>query len=587
VSRKFTDPAPPREDAVLRSVILCLLLAASTAWVYADSLRFDFVSYDDPGYVLDNASVALGISRGGLRYALLSTDMGNWQPLNWLSYMLDYELYGLRAGGYHATNLILHILNTLLLFWILRGMTRAEWSSALVAALFGLHPLHVESVAWIAERKDVLSTFFALLAMAAYAAYARRPSPARFLTVALCFVLGLMAKPMLVTLPLLFLLLDHWPLARWRRNFASARSLVIEKIPLLVISLAFGLLTLAVHHSRATLAYRIVGQEIVGLSGVNLANAIVSYIRYLGKTLWPSELSVLYPHPALTESGGVPLEAWEVAIAAALLALISVGVFKSRRPYMVMGWSWYLVSLLPVIGIFQTGAQAMADRYTYIPLIGIFIAVVWGIAEWVARWRPGGRNLAPAAGVAAIVLLALYAAAAQRAVQPWRGSLPLYENALYLNPRNNLIRLNLGNALTERGEIEQGIEQYRMAIEVDSDYVDAHHNLGFALATERRYSEAIAHYGEALRVRPDYAITHKRLGEALREQGHNERAAHHLRRAIEFGLGSQQIHYDLANLLRENGDLPGATEHYQKTLQIDPNHSGARRALDSLHERAP
>jgi tetratricopeptide (TPR) repeat protein len=473
--------------------------------------------------------------------------MGNWQPLNWLSYMLDYELYGLRAGGYHATNLILHILNTLLLFWILRGMTRAEWSSALVAALFGLHPLHVESVAWIAERKDVLSTFFALLAMAAYAAYARRPSPARFLTVALCFVLGLMAKPMLVTLPLLFLLLDHWPLARWRRNFASARSLVIEKIPLLVISLAFGLLTLAVHHSRATLAYRIVGQEIVGLSGVNLANAIVSYIRYLGKTLWPSELSVLYPHPALTESGGVPLEAWEVAIAAALLALISVGVFKSRRPYMVMGWSWYLVSLLPVIGIFQTGAQAMADRYTYIPLIGIFIAVVWGIAEWVARWRPGGRNLAPAAGVAAIVLLALYAAAAQRAVQPWRGSLPLYE----------------------------------------TDYVDAHHNLGFALATERRYSEAIAHYGEALRVRPDYAITHKRLGEALREQGHNERAAHHLRRAIEFGLGSQQIHYDLANLLRENGDLPGATEHYQKTLQIDPNHSGARRALDSLHERAP
>jgi len=572
---------------VFRTVILCLLLAASTAWVYSDSLRFDFVSYDDPDYVLDNSSVAQGISRGGLRYALLSTDMGNWQPLNWLSYMLDYELYGLRAGGYHATNLILHVLNTLLLFLILRGMTRAEWSSALAAALFGLHPLHVESVAWIAERKDVLSTFFALLAMAAYAAYALRPSRTRYLAVVLCFVLGLMAKPMLVTLPLLFLLLDYWPLARWRGSFASTRSLVIEKIPLLVISLAFGVMTLVIHHSRASLAYRIVGQEIVGFNGVNLANAVVSYIRYLGKTLWPSDLSVLYPHPVLTESGGVPLEVWEIAIAATLLALITIGVFKSRRPYAVMGWSWYLVSLLPVIGIFQTGAQAMADRYTYIPLIGIFIAVVWGGAEWVARWRPGGRNLAPAAGVAAIVLLVLYAAAAQRAVQPWRGSLPLYENALSVNPRNNLIRLNLGNAFIERGEIEKGMEQFRIALEVNPKYVDAHHNLGFALANERHYSEAITQYNEALRIRPDYAITHKRLGEALREQGRNEQAAHHLRRAIKFGLGSQQTHYDLANLLRENRDLPGATQHYQRTLEINPNHTGARRALDSLQERAP
>ena len=392
---------------------------------------------------------------------------------------------------------------------------------------------------------------------------------------------------MLVTLPLLFLLLDYWPLARWRGSFASARSLVIEKIPLLVVSLAFGVMTLAIHHSRATLAYRIVGQEIVGFNGVNLANAVVSYIRYLGKTLWPSDLSVLYPHPALTESGGLPLEAWEVAIAAALLVLISIGVFKSRRPYAVMGWSWYLVSLLPVIGIFQTGAQAVADRYTYIPLIGIFIAVVWGGAEVVTRWRPGGRNLVPAAGVAAIVLLVLYAAAAQRAVQPWRGTLPLYENALSVNPRNNLIRLNLGNALIERGEIEKGMEQFRIALEVNPEYVDALHNLGFAFANERHYSEAITQYNEALRIRPDYAITHKRLGEALREQGRNEQAAHHLRQAIEFGLGSQQTHYDLANLLHENGDLPGAAQHYQRTLELNPNHTGARRALEAMHEPAP
>ena len=572
---------------MLRTAILCLLLAASTAWVYSDTFRFDFVGYDDPGYVLENASVAQGISPAGLRYALLSTEMGNWQPLNWLSYMLDYELYGLRAGGYHATNLLLHILNTLLLFLVLRGMTRAEWSSALVAALFGLHPLHVESVAWISERKDVLSTFFAFLSLAAYAAHALRPSRTRLLAVALCFSLGLMAKPMLVTLPLLFLLLDYWPLARWRSSLASARSLIVEKLPLLVISLAVGAMTLAVHHRSEVIAYRIVGEEVVGFSGINLANAVVSCARYLGKTLWPSDLSVFYPHPALTESGGVPLEAWEVASAAAVLVLVTFGAIKSRRRYAIMGWSWYLVGLLPVIGIFQTGGQAMADRYTYVPLIGIFIAVVWGGAELVARWRPRGRSLAPAATAAISIALVLYAAAAQRAVQPWRGSIPLYENALAVNPRSNLIRLNLGNALIDRGEVAKGMEQFRIALEVNPDYVDAHHNLGLALADTGRYSEAVAHYTEALRIRPDYAITHNRLAEALRAQGRNEQAADHFARAIEFGLESDQTHYDLANLLRARGDLPGAIHHYQRTLEIDPGHAGAKRALESLHDRAP
>jgi Flp pilus assembly protein TadD len=572
---------------LIRTVILCVLLAASTAWVYEDSLRFDFVGYDDPGYVLDNASVAQGLSRDGLRYALRSADMGNWQPLNWLSYMLDYELYGLRAGGYHATNLILHMLNTLLLFLLLRGMTRAEWSSALAAALFGLHPLHVESVAWIAERKDVLSTFFMLLAMAAYAAHARRPSLGRFLAVTLWFALGMMTKPMLVTLPLLLLLLDYWPLARWRGDFASARSLVLEKVPLLVISFAFGLLTLAVHHNRAAMAYRIVAGEIAGFSGANLANAVVSYIRYLGKAIWPSDLSVLYPHPALTQSGGVPLEAWEVVSAAALLVLITLGVLKSRRPYAVMGWAWYLVSLLPVIGIFQTGAQALADRYTYVPLIGIFVAVVWGGAECVARWRPGGRNLAPAAGVAAVALLVLYAAAAQRALQPWRGSISLYENALALNPNNNLIRLNLGNAYVDRGEIGKGMAQFRTAIDVDPNYVDAHHNLGYALANSRRYDEAVEHYRAALRIRPDYAVTHDRLAEALRDLGRSEQAIDHFRKALEFGRETEQIHYNLATLLRRSGDLPAATAHYQRTLEMNPDHGAAKRALESLREDSP
>ena len=572
---------------MLRSAILCLLLAASTAWVYSDTLRFDFVSYDDPGYVLENPYVAQGISRDGLHYALRSTDMANWQPLTWLSLMVDYELYGLRAGGYHATNLVLHVLNTLLLFLLLRGMTRAEWSSALVAALFGLHPLHVESVAWVSERKDVLSAFFGLLSLAAYAAYALRPSRKRFMTVALCLTLGLMAKPMLVTFPLLFLLLDYWPLARWRGGLASARSLVVEKVPLLLISLAFGVMTLWMHRDRGAMDYLIVGGEVAGVTAANLANAVVSYTGYLGKTLWPSDLSVFYPHPVLTESGGVPLEAWEVAVAGALLVLITFGVIKSRRPYAIVGWSWYLVSLLPVIGLFQTGGQAMADRYTYVPLIGIFIAVAWGGAELVTRWRPGGRSLAPAAGAAAAIALVLYAVAAQRTVQPWRGSIPLYENALFVNPRSNIMRLNLGNTLVDRGSVEKGMAQFRIALEVNPSYVDAHHNLGRALVGRKRYNEAITHYTEALRIRPDFAIAHNNLGKVLRTQGRDEQASHHFLRAIELGLESRQTHYDLANLLRENGDLPGAIQHYRRTLEIDPAHGGAKRALESLHGRDP
>jgi tetratricopeptide (TPR) repeat protein len=567
--------------------MICLLLAVSTAWVYSDTLRFDFISYDDPGYVVENPYVARGISRDGLGFALASTKMGLWHPLTWLSLMFDYEFYGLRAGGYHATNLVLHVLNTLLLFLLLRGMTRAEWSSALAAALFGLHPLHVESVAWVSERKDVLSAFFGLLSVAAYAAYALRPSRTRFLAVALCLTLGLLAKPMLVTLPLLFLLLDYWPLARWRGSLASARSLVAEKGPLLLISLAFGVMTLWVHHDTGALDYHIVGREVAGVNGTNLANAVVSYAGYLGKTLWPSDLSIFYPHPALTEDGGVPLEAWEIVVAVALLALITFGVIKSRRPYAVVGWSWYLVSLLPVIGIVQTGGQAMADRYTYIPLIGIFIAVAWGGAELATRWRPGGRSLAPAAIAAASIALVLCAAAAQRAVQPWRGSIPLYENALSVNPRNNLIRLNLASALVERGYTEKGMAQFRTALEVNPNYVDAHYNLGLVLASRGRYNEAVAHYTEMLRIRPGQAIAHNGLGKALRAQGLDEQASHHFLRAIESGLESTQTHYDLANLLRQSGDLPGAIQHYRRTLEIDPNHGGAKRALESLRGRVP
>ncbi len=572
---------------MLRCAFICLLLAAATAWVYADALRFDFVSYDDPGYVVDNPYVAQGISREGWQYALRSTAMGLWHPLTWLSLMLDYELHGLRAGGYHATNLVLHVLNTLLVFLLLRGATRRAWPSALVAALFGLHPLHVESVAWISERKDVLSSFFGLLAMLAYTTYARRPSLPRYAAVALSFALALLAKPMLVTLPLLLLLLDYWPLARFRGGWSSARSLVLEKTPLLLLSLAFGAVALGAHAGTGPTDYFIVGRDIAGVSAANLANAVFCYARYLAKAVWPSDLSVLYPHPALPESGGTPLAVWQVAAAAALLVAISFAAIRSRRPYAAFGWLWYLVSLLPVIGIFQTGAQQMADRYTYLPLIGIFSAVAWSGAELAARWRPAGRSLAPAAWALAIVALASYAVTAKRAVQPWRSSLSLYENALAANPRNNLVRVNYGSALIERGEIESGLAQYRTALDLNPRDVDARYNLARALASRRRYDEAIAQYTALLRIRPDHAIAHNGLGIALIARGREEQAIEHLRSAIELSLERRQTHYDLANLLLRRGDLPRAAHHYRRTLELDPDHGGAKRALEALQGRAP
>ena len=347
------------------------------------------------------------------------------------------------------------------------------------------------------------------------------------------------------------------------------------------------MLTLWVHGDTGSMPYLIVGREVLGVTAANLANAVVSYAHYLGKTLWPSDLSVFYPHPTLTESGGVPLEAWEVAFAGAFLVLITFAVIKSRRPYAIVGWSWYLVSLLPVIGIFQTGGQAMADRYTYIPLIGIFIAVAWGGAELVTRWRPGDRRVARAACALAVIALVAYAVAAQRAVQPWRGSISLYENALSINPRNNIIRLNLGNVLIEHGDAEKGMAQFRTALEVNPNYIDAHHNLGLALVGRRRYNEAITHYTEILRIRPDHAIAHNSLGKALRAQGRDEQAANHFLRAIELGLDWRQTHYDLANLLRQSGDLPGAIQHYRRTLEIDPDYGGAKHALESLQGQDP
>ncbi len=564
---------------MIRSAGICVILAAATWWVYADTLRFDFVAYDDTGYIVENPNIALGLSRPGLVYAFTTTDMFNWHPLTWISYLIDYEFNGLRAAGYHVTNVVLHVLNTLLLFLVLRVLTRAEWQSALVAALFGLHPLHVESVAWISERKDMLSTCFALLAIGAYAAHARSPSFRRYLLVALLLGLGLMAKPMLVTLPLLLLLLDYWPLERWRGDFADARRLAIEKVPLLLMAFASAAITLAVQRGSGA-AKGLPGSDEGVLIGVgNLANAAHSYVAYLGKMFWPGEHSVLYPHPSMPWMGGTPLVPWQVAGAVVLLAVITAVVLRSGRRYAVVGWFWYGISLLPVIGIIQAGSQALADRYTYVPLIGLFIVIAWGGGEMINRLRPTGRAVMPIAGIVVGVTLLVTAVAARRATAVWHDPTTLYEHALAVNPRNALIRLNMGHLLMQQRDFEGAVEHLSVALAVNPNYLDAHNNIGIALLNLRRYDDAIQHYCEMLRIDPNHAIAHNHLGTALSVDYRGEQAIYHFRRAIELGLTRADTHHRLGDLLRERRTLAEATEQYRRALEIDPDHPGARSAL--------
>ena len=478
--------------------VLALLLLVSALAVYWRVTNHGFVAFDDGLYVVDNAHVQAGLSTQNTLWALKSASAGNWHPLTWLSYMLDYELYGLNARGYHLTNLLFHLANSVLLFLVLCRMTGAQGRSAFVAALFGLHPLHVESVAWIAERKDVLCGLFFMLTLYAYARYTERPSSlARYLQVCLWLVLGLMAKPMLVTLPCVLLLLDFWPLARCassesERLFepARVRRLTLEKLPLFLIVGASCVITWAIQHaSRAT-------SLVEGLTlDLRIWNTLLAYLGYVSRFLWPQNLAIFYPHPGQS-----------VSIAAALasaLLLIEISGLALRvarhRPYLAVGWFWYLGTLVPVIGLVQIGEQAMADRYMYLPLIGLAIMLAWGVPDLVARWRYP-KALLP---LAASLVLASAALLTWKQVGHWRDSVSLFERALQVTSRNHLAHTNLGVALTDREEYERAIHHYMEAIEIAPGYPAAHYNLATTLVRQDRCAEAIVHYALALRIRPD------------------------------------------------------------------------------------
>jgi len=538
---------------------VCVFLAAMVWLVFGQTLGHGFVNYDDNTYVYENQEVLNGLTRKGIAWAFTHSVNSNWHPLTMLSYMLDHQLYGLNPGGYHLTNIQLHTVAVILLFLVLENMTGAIWRSAFVAALFAIHPLHVESVAWVSERKDVLSGVFFMLTLGAYVRYARAPrSLGRYLLVMFLFALGLMSKPMLVTLPFVLLLLDYWPLGRMDLGFGK---LILEKVPLLALSaLACGVALLTQKESMAEFPL-----------SLRLGNALASCAIYLGQMIYPAGLAMPYPFPR----EGVPL--WKIAGAVLLLAVFSGVAFAWRRerPYVLTGWLWYLGMLVPVIGIVQVGSQARADRYTYLPQIGISLLATWMVADISVSWPR--RRLA--LGCCSAIVLASLGLCAHRQTAWWRDSQTLWNRALACTERNGVAHSNLATALLENGRAEEGIAHYQKALEIDPGNADAHDNLGNALLQTNRVNEAIAHYQKALEIQPGNADAHNNLGNALQLTNRVEEAIPHYRRALEIRPDFASAHANLGRGLLRNGQVDEAISHYERALELQPGNPGFQNAL--------
>ncbi|HVM48466.1 MAG TPA: tetratricopeptide repeat protein [Candidatus Acidoferrum sp.] len=668
------------------SLAICLLLVLGTLAAYWPITRHEFVNYDDTDYVTQNAYVQAGLSAKGFAWAWTSEVARNWHPVTMFSHMLDCQLFGLRAGGHHLTSLLLHAANAVLLFLLLRSITGATWRSAWVAALFALHPLHVESVAWVAERKDVLSTLFFLLTLWAYASYARRSGlrirettvnprrtaqhaprntpvapratsrTAAFLFYALAlllFALGLMSKPMLVTLPFVLLLLDYWPLGRFTSLESQAQRLgskvsslaskqettrttshatfdprharksqivnrILEKLPFFALSAASCVVTFRVQQKGGAVL------DAVNLPlTARLINAVVSYARYLVKMMWPEHLAALYVR-------SVPWPEWEVALAAVFLltATALALIFARRLRYLPVGWFWYLGTLVPVIGLVQVGMQTMADRYTYIPLIGIFVIIAWGgwdlaacrlrnnaaapdlgsaeASDWAA-WRWTAQ--CPRVGALAVVALAVLAAClvCTRAQLPyWENSERLFQRMIAVDPGNYMAHYNLGNLYSRQDKPAQAVQEYEAALRAQPHYAEAENNLGSVLLHLRRFDEAIEHHAAAVRLRPEYlyvfnlgnayadagkpteaiaayrealrldpkaSAAHHNLGLVLQGQGKNQEAIAEFRAALDLQPDYESAEHNLANRLAEAGRLDEAIAHYLAAIRLDPKHA--------------
>jgi Flp pilus assembly protein TadD len=563
-----------------------------TAVVFRPVVRNGFAGYDDNEYVTENPHVRSGLTAGNLRWAFTAAHSNNWHPLTWISHQADCAWFGLNPAGHHVVNLVLHTANAALLFWWISGLTGALWRSVFVAAVFGVHPLHVESVAWIAERKDVLSAFFGLLALLAWSAWIRKPGPWRYLAAAVLFCAALMAKPMLVTLPAILLLLDWWP---WKRGFRIA-----EKLPLFVLSLLSGLATLWAQRS---------GEAVAAVESLpvpmRLGNAAVAYLRYIGKLFWPSDLAVFYPYPP----AGIP--AWQIAGAGAIIAAISVAAWllRKRRPWIGVGWCWYLVMLLPVIGIVQVGMQAMADRYMYLPMVGLAVIVAWETAR-----------VLPVAGP---VVVAACAILSWRQIPVWKDGMTLFTHALAVTSGNFVAHDNLGVELDRRGRQDEAILHYRETLRIkpgdrigsanlaqalfekgerlfnagkpDDAYAAldeglrlrpqnpaARTNMGLILLGRQQIAPAIAQFRAALQGDPTIARAHVGLGIALATAGNDTEARRAFEEAVRLDPANPEARFNLAIVLAATGQTAASLRQLDELLQRNPGYAPARQARAAL-----
>jgi protein O-mannosyl-transferase len=575
-----------------QQLILSILLIVITFIAFYPTTQSEFINFDDGEYVSENKNIQEGVTTRGIVWAFTTGRAGNWHPLTWLSHMIDVQIFGLKPGWHHLTNLLFHITNAVLLFFTLFRMTKALWPSALVAALFALHPLHVESVAWVAERKDVLSTFFWMLTIFFYITYVFRPGLTRYLAVICCFALGLMAKPMLVSLPLVLLLLDYWPLNRLvakepsreirplpkigMKKGVSPSSEEINKLPHIKWPLIYALLLekiplflLAMLSSVVTYLAQSQGGAVSSLQalslGARVANALTAYTAYIIKMVWPLNLAVLYPHP-----GSWPL--WQVLGSVLFLILVTVLVFRGgkRYPYGVVGWLWYVITLGPVIGIIQVGSHFMADRYTYVPLIGLFILVAWGANELLQPWPYRKQTLT----VLSVLCLLCLAFLTWRQAGYWRNSITLYNHTLEVTDNNSIIYSNRGLAYSDnRGDYAKAIEDFTRAIEISPDLTKTYNNRGIAFGKLGNFQEAIRDFDKAIDLDPQYFAAYNERGLVNGKTGNFQEAIKDFDKAIALNPRFAAAYNNRALAYGNLGDFQEAIKDFDKAIKLEPKAS--------------
>jgi tetratricopeptide (TPR) repeat protein len=567
----FRRPVPLR-------LLIPFLLIWLTVIAFWQVRHNDFINLDDRVYVTNNAHVKEGLTFKSVYWAFTSTQNGQWNPVACLSHLLDYTLFGLNAGGHHVTNLLFHIINSLLLFFLLRRMTATLWQSGFVAAIFALHPLHVESVAWIAERRDVLHAFFFLLTIWSYINYLEKPQRGRHISVLLCFVLAVMSKPMAVTLPFTLLLLDYWPLDRVRigekdnmpepftapfpktiRHNVPISTLVIEKVSLFSVAVVISLFTLFSAWGVKSLS----SLETLPLT-VRIENATVSYIEYILKTIWPKSLAVLYPHP-------MTIPVWKVVCSTLLLLTITILVTLGTRkhPYLIVGWLWYLITLLPVIGLLQAGIQSMADRFMYMPMIGLLMMAIYGISDMCKRWSYKRWALA----VLGVLLLISLIVTTRAQVKLWRNSEALFRHTIQVTNNNYLIYNYLGAELLIQGRHQEALIHFNRSLEINPSYADAHCNLGVLLLRQGKYREAISPLHAALQIKPEHVEALTNLGIILSKYGKVKEAMHLFSEAMRINPKFEEAYFNQGNLLLKIEKYEEAIHYFNEALKINPGNS--------------